>query len=117
MTTTKSMIRVGPGRVVTMHYVMKNASAEILVSTLDKEPVTFMFGSGDILPGLEAPLAGLRIGEQKSFTLPEATPGLDQTFYFDIIIEDVRWAPAPGSPTTEPPAKEKQMDCGPGCDC
>jgi len=111
------MIRVGPERIIAMRYVMKNATDEVLVNTLEQEPVSFMFGSGEILPGLEGPLKGLKIGEEKSFSLsPDSTPGLDQTFYFRVIIDDVRWANE-GSASEEHSGKKNDNDCGPDCAC
>ncbi|MGC1244409.1 MAG: FKBP-type peptidyl-prolyl cis-trans isomerase [Chryseosolibacter sp.] len=113
MMDTNTMIRVGPRRLVTMRYTMKNATANVLANTLDDQPVTFVFGSGEILPGLEAPLAGLKIGEHKSFCLsPETSPGLDQIFYFDVVIDDIRWITDENTDTSK-----KEADCGPDCAC
>ena len=87
-----------------MRYTMKNSAGEILVNTLEEEPVEFLFGSGEILPGLEHSLTGLKIGEQKSFSVsPETVPGFGQTIHFDVVIDDIRWA------TVD--------ECGPDCDC
>src|SRR5688500_15253035 len=115
-----SLIRVGPYRVVAMRYVMKNETQEVVVNTMEDEPVTFMFGSGEILPGLEQPLTGLKIGERKSFSLsPEDSPGLDQIFYFDVIIDDIRWEPEGESKNLNRSLKQDvDLDtCGPDCDC
>ncbi|MEX2234638.1 MAG: FKBP-type peptidyl-prolyl cis-trans isomerase [Cyclobacteriaceae bacterium] len=74
-------IQIGSHRIVAMRYTMKNSAGEILANTLEEEPVRFLYGSGEILPGLEHPLTGLRIGEQKSFSLsPELFLNLDKPF-------------------------------------
>lgn len=105
------MIRVGPRRLIAMRYVMRNAKTEVMVNTLEHETVSFVFGSGEILPALEAPLAGLKIGDRKSFSLsPGTSPGIDQSLHFDVIIDDIRWI------TDDVPKKENE-DCGPGCIC
>ncbi|MEX1241886.1 MAG: FKBP-type peptidyl-prolyl cis-trans isomerase [Cyclobacteriaceae bacterium] len=114
------MIRVGPQRVVAMRYIMKNSTEEVLVNTLEQEPVTFTFGSGKILPALEQPLTGLKIGEQKSFRLtPESSPGLDQTYYFDVIIDDIRWdnGDEPEPEDVGISLQNSADDCGPDCNC
>ena len=113
-----TITRVGIGTLVAIRYTMTNAAGEILADSREDEPVKFLFGSGEILPGLEGPLAGLRIGDQKSFSLSdEVVPGLNQTFYFDVIIDDVRWANEKELTSTSAPASNTSGHCGPGCDC
>lgn len=112
----KTKIRVGSGRIVAMRYIMKNSEGAVLADTRKEPPVEFRYGSGEILPGLEGPLTGLKIGEQKTFSLsPESVPGLNQTFYFDVIIDDVRW-PARAEEKDSNIANAKET-CGPECDC
>jgi FKBP-type peptidyl-prolyl cis-trans isomerase SlyD len=114
----KTLIRIGSGRVVAMRYRMKNSQGEVLINTLEGEPVTFLYGSGEILPGLEKPLSGLKIGEQKSFGLSaEAVPQFGQTMYFDVIIDDIRWPAGNDSPTIKSTLDNTADICGPGCDC
>ena len=104
------MIRVGLNRMVTLRYRMKNSSGEIIANTLDRQPVTFLYGSGKILHGLEQALEGLKIGQQKSFKISEEdTPGLRGTFQFDIVIDDISWADDSSSLRASP--------CGPDCLC
>jgi hypothetical protein len=100
-----------------MRYVMKNSEGVILANTLGEPAVEFRYGSGEILPGLEGPLTGLKIGEQKTFTLsPETVPGLNQTFRFEVIIDDVRW-PAEMEQKTAMDDTDRDSECGPGCEC
>lgn len=113
---TKPMLRVGPHRIIAIRYVMKNSREEVLVNTMAEEPVTFLFGTGEILPGLEAPLKGLKIGEEKRFSLSADSPGLDQTLHFDVVIDDVRWAAEPGREAEKLP-DETGGACGPDCSC
>jgi hypothetical protein len=106
----KKMIRVGLNRIVAMRYTMRNSSGEIIANTMDKEAVRFTYGSGQIAPGLEEALNGIKIGEQKSFTVSgDAAPGLPGTFGFDVIIDDVTWMDEPRS--------EAAYNCGHNCVC
>jgi FKBP-type peptidyl-prolyl cis-trans isomerase (trigger factor) len=106
-------IRVGSGRIVSIRYCMKNAAGELVVNNLQAEPVSFLFGSGDIFPGLEGPLKGLHIGERKSFSIsPDTLPELQQTLFFDVIIDDIQW-----SQTAELQTEMPKGTCGPDCDC
>lgn len=93
---------------VAIRYRMKNSAGETLVNTMESEPVKFVYGSGQILPALEGALKGLKIGEQKKFTLA-AAPGLDEPFSFDVVVDDICWIES--EPATE------ANDCGPGCVC
>jgi hypothetical protein len=107
-------LRVGSKRIISIRYRMRNQAGEMLVDTFEGEPANFLYGSGDILPGLEGPLTGMRIGEQKTFTLSgDHAPELDQTYFFDVIVDDIRWAPDPEMK----PLKNPASDCGPDCDC
>jgi FKBP-type peptidyl-prolyl cis-trans isomerase SlyD len=52
------------GHVVTIHYTLRNAHGEDIDTTRDGDPVPYLHGSGNIVPGLEAGLEGHRVGEQ-----------------------------------------------------
>ena len=101
------MIRVGSNRMVALRYLMKNSAGHVLVDTMDDKPVTFLYGSGEIIDGLERELNGLQIGDRKSFVLSrQIAPDLDDAFYFDIIIDDIYWQ-----------GTGQDDDCGPDCAC
>lgn len=55
--------------VVTMNYHLTNAEGEVLDSSRDDDPLTYMHGSGDILAGLENELTGLEVGATKTVNL------------------------------------------------
>jgi FKBP-type peptidyl-prolyl cis-trans isomerase 2 len=110
MTVMKKMIRVGLNRMVALRYTMRNSSGEIIANTMHKEAIRFIYGSGEIVSGLEEALNGLRVGEHRSFKVSEDTaPGLNGTFQFDVIIDDITWADEPKS--------RAAANCGPDCLC
>ncbi|MBE8189533.1 MAG: peptidylprolyl isomerase [Candidatus Thioglobus sp.] len=49
--------------VVEMHYTLKNAAGEVIDSSKGQEPMPFLQGHGNIIPGLEKALEGLETGE------------------------------------------------------
>ena len=103
-------IRVGAGRIISMRYTMKNSDGHVLA----ENAASFLYGSGEIMPGLETPLTGLRPGEQKSFSIsPQDTAQLNETFHFHVIIDDVRWK----SDAEEEVTTEDKNNCGPECGC
>ena len=61
--------------VVTLDYTLV-ADEEILESTDDGEPIVFIQGIGQIIPGLESALYGMKVGEKKTVVIePEEAYG------------------------------------------
>ncbi len=58
-------MQVGPNTTVTLDYTLRVGAGEVVDSSEASDPLTFDFGKGQIIPGLERELTGLRIGEQK----------------------------------------------------
>ena len=58
--------------VVTMHYHLTNAEGQVLDSSRDDEPLTYLHGGGNILAGLEHELTGLDVGATKTVNLSAA---------------------------------------------
>jgi FKBP-type peptidyl-prolyl cis-trans isomerase SlyD len=55
--------------VVDMHYTLKNDAEEIIDSSENKEPLSFIFGAGNIIPGLESALDGEKVGSKLDVTV------------------------------------------------
>lgn len=49
---------------VTMHYELR-ISEDLVESNMDKDPINFEYGQGQIIPGLEAGIAQMNEGETK----------------------------------------------------
>ena len=49
--------------VVEMHYTLKNDSGEVVDSSKGQDPMPFIQGRGNIIPGLEKALEGMKAGE------------------------------------------------------
>ena len=62
-------IRIGPDREVTLHFALKLESGEVVDSTFDRKPATFRFGDGNLLPGFELALQGLKAGDKRSLRI------------------------------------------------
>lgn len=61
--------RIGPERQVTLHFAIKLESGEVVDSTEGKSPATFTVGDGNLLPGFEQSLYGLKAGDKRSITI------------------------------------------------
>ena len=63
--------------VVSLHYTLKNASGEILDSSEGAEPLSYIHGASQIVPGLEKELTGLAAGDSKDVVVrPEEGYGV-----------------------------------------
>jgi FKBP-type peptidyl-prolyl cis-trans isomerase SlyD len=49
--------------VVEMHYTLKNDAGEVVDSSKGQDPMPFIQGRGNIIPGLEKALEGMKIGD------------------------------------------------------
>ncbi|OGB96312.1 MAG: hypothetical protein A3G35_20265 [candidate division NC10 bacterium RIFCSPLOWO2_12_FULL_66_18] len=58
-------MEIGPNTIVTMDYTLRLDSGEVVDSSDGNDPLVFLFGQGQIIPGLERELTGLKVGDQK----------------------------------------------------
>ena len=61
--------RIGPERQVTLHFAIKLESGEVVDSTEGKSPAIFTVGAGNLLPGFEQSLYGLKAGDKRSIAI------------------------------------------------
>jgi FKBP-type peptidyl-prolyl cis-trans isomerase SlyD len=57
-------MKIEDNRVVSIHYVLTNDEGETLDSSDGKDPLTYLHGTGSLIPGLERELAGKMIGDE-----------------------------------------------------
>jgi FKBP-type peptidyl-prolyl cis-trans isomerase SlyD len=64
--TTEIMeARIQEGSLVSFDYTLLDQDGKVLESNKGKEPMSYMHGKGQIIPGLEKELSGMKVGEQK----------------------------------------------------
>lgn len=62
--------------VVSIHYTLTNKAGEKLDSSVGGEPLTYLHGAGNIIPGLEKALSETSVGEKLTVTIePEDAYG------------------------------------------
>ncbi|MEY4210562.1 MAG: hypothetical protein RLZ92_942 [Pseudomonadota bacterium] len=62
---------------VSFHYTLTNNSGEQLDSSIGSEPLLYLHGAGNIIPGLEAALVGKKAGDKLNVSIePEHAYGL-----------------------------------------
>lgn len=55
---------ISENTVVSIHYTLTNDAGEVLDSSSGGEPLTYLHGASNIIPGLEAALQGRKVGDQ-----------------------------------------------------
>ena len=58
--------RIGPDKEVTLHFALSLENGDVVDSTFDKKPATFKVGDGNLLPGFEQQLYGLKAGDKRT---------------------------------------------------
>ncbi len=84
------MQKITDGLVVSLNYVL-TVDGETLAQTDDGDPMQYLHGAEEILPGLEASLTGRQVGDKFSITLaPEDAYGeYDEDDVEEIDREDI----------------------------
>jgi len=62
-------MKVQDKTVVSIHYTLKSEEGDELDSSKDREPLTYLHGTGSIIPGLEQALEGTEEGENVNVVL------------------------------------------------
>ena len=60
---------VGEKKVVKINYKGTLSNGSVFDSSEGKEPLEFLFGGGQIIPGLEAGVKGMKVGEKKHLAI------------------------------------------------
>ncbi|MCG8316119.1 MAG: peptidylprolyl isomerase [Pseudomonadales bacterium] len=67
--STNAEHKIGEGTRVTLHFSVSLLDGSVIDSTKDKQPATFVVGDGNLLPGFEQSLVGLKAGDKRSIYL------------------------------------------------
>jgi FKBP-type peptidyl-prolyl cis-trans isomerase SlyD len=59
-------MQIAKDAVVTIHYTLKNDAGETLDSSAGGEPLAYLQGNGNLIPGLESALEGKQVGDKLS---------------------------------------------------
>lgn len=63
-------MQIGQDKVVMLHYVLRNDAGEVLDKSDADEPLAYLHGNGNIIPGLEEALAGKSAGDKLTVAVP-----------------------------------------------
>ena len=81
-------MKAGKGRKVAVHYRGTLDDGEEFDSSQDREPLEFVVGSGELIPGFEKAVVGMEPGQEKTVSLePEDAYG---PYEDELVIEGPR---------------------------
>jgi len=63
-------VKIDDKKVIGMHYTLTNSDGEQLDSSAGKDPLYYLHGFGNIIPGLEEALLGKEKGDKISVSIP-----------------------------------------------
>ena len=66
------MVQVKNGDTVKVHYTGKLATGDQFDSSEGREPLEFTVGAGQMIPGFDAALPGMNVGDKKTINIPAA---------------------------------------------
>jgi len=66
-------ILIGNNCVVSIHYTLRDDDGQILDTSVDSQPLTYLHGAGNLIPGLEDELTGKAVGDNFSISIPPET--------------------------------------------
>jgi len=64
------MSQAKDGDTVKVHYTGKLESGEVFDSSMNRNPLEFVIGDGNVIQGFEKGVSGMEVGESKTITIP-----------------------------------------------
>lgn len=64
------MSQAKQGDTVKVHYTGKLADGNVFDSSVNREPLEFTIGAGNMIPGFEQAVQGMNVGEKKTAEIP-----------------------------------------------
>ena len=59
-----------PGKTVFVHYTGKLLDGTVFDSSVGKQPLRFVLGAGQLIPGFEIGVFGMKVGGKRTITIP-----------------------------------------------
>ncbi|WP_019021368.1 MULTISPECIES: peptidylprolyl isomerase [unclassified Thioalkalivibrio] len=104
-------MQVAQNSVVSIHYKLTNDAGETIDSSEGREPLAYMHGNGQIVPGLERQLEGKAAGDKVQATVP---PEEGYGEKLDAMVQEVPMEAFQGVDSIEPGMQfQAQTENGP----
>lgn len=79
-------MKISKHSIVSIHYELTNDSGETLDSSEGQDPLTYLHGTGSLIPGLERELEGKQVGDDLTAVITPADGYGEQD---DTLIRDI----------------------------
>ena len=79
-------MKVEKDKVISIHYTLTLESGEIVDSTQGSEPLAYIAGIGNIIPGLDSELMGCEVGDTKKVTVQ---PSLAYGEFDESLVQEL----------------------------
>jgi FKBP-type peptidyl-prolyl cis-trans isomerase SlyD len=82
---------IANGSVVRFEYTLSHENGEVIESNRGEEPVTYVHGEGQIIPGLEHQLGGMKLHEEKRIRVEplEGYGPVDPSAFVEVAKEEI----------------------------
>ncbi|MGE5234983.1 MAG: FKBP-type peptidyl-prolyl cis-trans isomerase [Acidobacteriota bacterium] len=79
-------MKISKDAAVSFHYTLTDQSGEVLDTSSGREPLTYLHGHDQIIPGLERQLEGLQPGDRATLAVPaaEGYGEVDRSAVFEV---------------------------------
>ena len=82
-------MQIGERTVVSFHYTLTGDAGQVIDSSADRSPLTYLHGAGSIVPGLEKEMVGRKAGETFNVVVaPEEGYGLPNPMMIQVVPRD-----------------------------
>lgn len=83
-------MKIEKNKYVAIHYTLTNDDGVVVDSSLEREPLGFVFGRGELINGLEKELEGKSAGDKFNCVIPpaEAYGDYDYSLIFDVPLSE-----------------------------
>ena len=75
------------GDTVKVHYTGKLQNGEVFDSSVEREPLEFTLGQGQLIPGFEKAIIGLKVGDSTTTNIPSAEAYGDHNPEMEVQVE------------------------------
>ena len=92
-------MEISNSKVVSIHYTLTNSDGDVLDTSRNGEPLAYLHGAGNIIPGLESALTGKRAGDRLQVSV---APDQGYGAHDPAMVQRVPRAAFQGIDTIEP---------------
>ncbi len=109
------MSQVKQNDTVKVHYTGKLADGQVFDSSLEREPIEFTMGQGQLIPGFEKGLLDMKVNEKKTINIPseeaygEPRQELIQEVDKSQLPEEIKPEPGMGLVSKSPDGREMNL--------